>query len=60
MTCSIARWSRRLSTQFCLLFSVLMQAEDLEQGMVRFQRGLTKLLNTGTAVAEVIRTMENG
>ena len=45
--------------QFCLLFSVLMQAEDLEQGLVRFERGLTKLLNSGTAVAEVIRTMED-
>jgi hypothetical protein len=44
--------------QFCLLFSVLMQAEDLEKGLERFARGLTKLLDTGRAVATVIANLE--
>jgi hypothetical protein len=44
--------------QFMLLFNVLMQAEDLEQGLVRFERGLQKLLETGNAVATVITNLE--
>ena len=44
--------------QFGLLFSVLMQAEDLEKGLERFARGLQKLLDTGTNVAEIISSVE--
>lgn len=45
--------------QFNNLFGVLMAADDLELGLERFQRGLTKLLDTATAVLEIIRQQAN-
>ena len=47
--------------QFGLLFGVLSQvpADDFEQGLERFARGLQKLLDTSTHVAAIIHSAED-